>query len=143
MASPRNSPQDGQGSEWSEEAVLPHELERNAPLPAISVAMSGTQPANPTPARPTRMAVSDGHEPGFWPVRWLEVASTRGLALADQAVVSGTSFLTTVMIARWAPPDELGVYAMAISLTPRDDRVATLRDDRDDVVTPSFSRHSP
>jgi O-antigen/teichoic acid export membrane protein len=62
------------------------------------------------------MAVSDDHKLSFWSRRWLAVASTRALALADQAVVSGTSFLTTAMIARWAFPDELGIYAMAISL---------------------------
>jgi O-antigen/teichoic acid export membrane protein len=38
------------------------------------------------------------------------------LALADQAVVSGASFLTTVVIGRWCLPSELGVYSMAISL---------------------------
>jgi O-antigen/teichoic acid export membrane protein len=48
--------------------------------------------------------------------RWLTIAGTRAIALADQAVVSGTSFVTTAMIARWAFPDELGIYAMAISL---------------------------
>ena len=44
------------------------------------------------------------------------LASKHGLALIDQAVVSGTSFLTTVMIARAASADVLGVYAMALSL---------------------------
>jgi len=62
------------------------------------------------------MALSDSDKLDFLPRRWLAVASTRGLALADQAIVSGTSFLTTVMIARWAFPKELGIYAMAISL---------------------------
>jgi O-antigen/teichoic acid export membrane protein len=41
---------------------------------------------------------------------------THALALADQAVVSGASFLTTVVIARWTPPSELGVYSLGISL---------------------------
>jgi hypothetical protein len=62
------------------------------------------------------MAVSDNHKLSFWSRRWLAVASTRAPAVADQAVVSGTSFLTTAMIARWALPDDLGIYAMAISL---------------------------
>jgi O-antigen/teichoic acid export membrane protein len=39
----------------------------------------------------------------------------QALALADQAVVSGTSFLTTVVIGRFTLPSELGVYAMGLS----------------------------
>jgi O-antigen/teichoic acid export membrane protein len=38
------------------------------------------------------------------------------LALADQAVVSGASFLTTVAIGRWTFPSELGLYSIGISL---------------------------
>jgi O-antigen/teichoic acid export membrane protein len=38
------------------------------------------------------------------------------LALADQAVISGASFLTTVTIGRWCLPSELGVYLMGVSL---------------------------
>ena len=41
---------------------------------------------------------------------------THALALADQAVVSAASFLTTVMIARWTIPNELGLYSIGISL---------------------------
>jgi O-antigen/teichoic acid export membrane protein len=40
---------------------------------------------------------------------------THALALADQAVVSCTSFLTTVLIGRWSNASELGIYAIAIS----------------------------
>lgn len=122
MASPRNSPQGGQGSEWSgrmldsERATLPHGLTRNAPVAALSLGTNETHLADRTQARPTRTAIADDHKLGFWPGRGFALASKRGLALADQAVVSGTSFLTTVMIARWAFPDELGIYAMAISL---------------------------
>jgi O-antigen/teichoic acid export membrane protein len=100
----------------SEGATLPHELTSDAPVAAISLAMNDSPLAGRTPARPTRVAVSDDHELSFWSRRWLAVASTRALAVADQAVVSGTSFLTTAMIARWAFPDDLGIYAMAISL---------------------------
>jgi O-antigen/teichoic acid export membrane protein len=42
--------------------------------------------------------------------------STRMLALADQAVVSGTSFLTTVLIGRFTYPSQLGIYVLAMSL---------------------------
>jgi O-antigen/teichoic acid export membrane protein len=41
---------------------------------------------------------------------------THTLALADQAIVSGASFLTTVLIARWTFPSELGLYSTGISL---------------------------
>ena len=41
---------------------------------------------------------------------------THALALADQAVVSAASFLTTVVIARWTVPNELGLYSIGISL---------------------------
>jgi O-antigen/teichoic acid export membrane protein len=41
---------------------------------------------------------------------------THALALADQAVVSGASFLTTVVIGRWTFPSQLGVYSIGISL---------------------------
>jgi len=115
MASPRNGPQGGQGSEWSgrmldsEGLTLPHQL-TNAPVAAISA--NDTRRAGRMPARPTPFAVSDDHKLSFW----LALVRTRALALADQAVVSGTNFLTTIMIARWALPDELGIYAMAISL---------------------------
>ncbi len=38
------------------------------------------------------------------------------LSLADQAVVSGTSFFTTVMIGRLCGPGELGRYSLGLSL---------------------------
>jgi len=41
---------------------------------------------------------------------------THTLALADQAIVSGASFLTTILIARWTFPSELGLYSIGISL---------------------------
>ena len=41
---------------------------------------------------------------------------THALALVDQAVFSGTSFLTTVLVGRWTSPGELGVYSIGTSL---------------------------
>lgn len=38
------------------------------------------------------------------------------LALVDQAVVSGASFLTTILIGRFANPSELGAFAIATSV---------------------------
>jgi O-antigen/teichoic acid export membrane protein len=39
-----------------------------------------------------------------------------GLSVFDQAVVSGTSFATSVLLARWASRDELGIYYLALSV---------------------------
>src|SRR5207245_10919035 len=38
------------------------------------------------------------------------------LALIELGVVSGTSFLTTILIGRWCGASELGVYALGFSL---------------------------
>jgi hypothetical protein len=45
-----------------------------------------------------------------------EKGQTPTLALADQAVVSGASFLATVLISRWTSPSQLGLYAIGISV---------------------------
>ncbi|MGA2494106.1 MAG: hypothetical protein ABSF67_14335 [Roseiarcus sp.] len=39
------------------------------------------------------------------------------LALADQAVVSGASLLSTVAVGRWTLPSELGIYTIALSVS--------------------------
>lgn len=41
---------------------------------------------------------------------------THVLALADQAVVSGTSFLTFILVSHWTNPSQLGVYSIGISV---------------------------
>lgn len=38
------------------------------------------------------------------------------LGLLDQAIVSATSFLVTVIVGRWTDPDQLGLYALALSV---------------------------
>ena len=43
-------------------------------------------------------------------------SGAQSLALIDQAVVSGTSFLTTMLIGRWCGTGELGSYALGMSL---------------------------
>ena len=49
--------------------------------------------------------------------RLLRLATgTHALALADQAVVSGASFLTMIMIGRWTGSRELGLYAIGMSV---------------------------
>lgn len=44
------------------------------------------------------------------------VFGTHFLALVDQAVVSGTSLLSTVLVGRWTVPSELGVYTIGLSI---------------------------
>lgn len=57
---------------------------------------------------------------GAFAERWLRgsrvLSSDYALSLADQAIVSGTSFVTTVLVARYGNAGELGVYAVGISL---------------------------
>ena len=43
------------------------------------------------------------------------VSVAHASAVLDQAVVSGASFLTTIMIGRWTNPIELGLYAIGVS----------------------------
>jgi O-antigen/teichoic acid export membrane protein len=55
-------------------------------------------------------------------VRWLRqlaaspLLQKSGLSVFDQAVVSGTSFATSVLLGRCASRDELGVYYLALSV---------------------------
>lgn len=44
------------------------------------------------------------------------VFGTHVLALADQAVVSGTTLLSMVLVGRWTVPNELGVYSIGASI---------------------------
>jgi O-antigen/teichoic acid export membrane protein len=41
---------------------------------------------------------------------------THVIALADQAVVSGASFLTFIMVSHWTNPSQLGFYSIGISV---------------------------
>ena len=44
------------------------------------------------------------------------VFGTHFLALVDQAIVSGASFASMVIVARWTVPTQLGIYSIGISL---------------------------
>lgn len=44
------------------------------------------------------------------------VVPPRIVALTDQGVVSGTSFLTTILIGRWTTPSDFGIYSIGMSL---------------------------
>jgi O-antigen/teichoic acid export membrane protein len=53
---------------------------------------------------------------GLWHYVFRLVAREHFVSLIDQVVVSGTSFLSTLVIARWADLPQLGVYAVGFSL---------------------------
>ncbi len=53
---------------------------------------------------------------GAWAALCRGASGDHTLALADQIVVSGTSFLTTILIGRWCGAGELGAYALGSSL---------------------------
>src|SRR5438132_4331641 len=74
--------------------------------------------ANGKQKRRTRWWTKTGTERrlGSWS-RFFDTGSgNQALALIDQAVVSGTSFLTTILIGRWCGAGELGVYSLGFSL---------------------------
>jgi O-antigen/teichoic acid export membrane protein len=53
---------------------------------------------------------------GLWNYAFRLVAREHLLSLFNQVLVSGTSFLTTILIARWSDLRQLGVYAVGFSL---------------------------
>jgi len=61
------------------------------------------------------------------------------LALVDQGVVSGTSFLTTLSIARWSGSSQLGIYAVGMTL------LFTLLAFQDSLISQPYAiqRHYP
>ena len=70
-----------------------------------------------SPIRQERSSASQiGYLVRIWKRALGVVSREHVLSLADQAVVSGTSFLTTLLIARWSGSSQLGVYAIGITL---------------------------
>ncbi len=61
------------------------------------------------------------------------------LSIADQAVVSGTSFVTTLLVARYSDAGQLGVYAVGISV------LVSLLAFQDSLILQPYTiqRHSP
>jgi O-antigen/teichoic acid export membrane protein len=53
---------------------------------------------------------------GAWAALTRVVFGTHFLALADQAVVSGTTLLSTVLVGRFTVPSQLGIYTIALSV---------------------------
>lgn len=72
------------------------------------------------PPRPVVVAEPSGHQArergGAWAAVVRFAFGTHCLALADQAVVSGTSLLSTVLVGRWTVPSELGIYTIGLSV---------------------------
>jgi len=68
---------------------------------------------------------------------WLELlrlaSGNHALAWADQAVVSATSFLTLIMIARWTDVNQLGAYAIGASV------LALLLATQDSLITRPYA----
>jgi len=83
---------------------LQSDADRKAPLPRLNL----------------HVAESSGDEGakrgGPWTALMRVVFGTHFLALADQAVVSGASLLSTVLVGRWAVPSELGIYTIGLSV---------------------------
>lgn len=75
------------------------------------VAGRGATPIPPLAAHP---AAATGA--GAWRAAGRAMGGRGGLALADQGVVSATSFLTALLIGRVVSPAELGRYTVALSL---------------------------
>src|SRR4051794_14737588 len=61
-----------------------------------------------SPALPGRL--------GAWASHLRSASGKDVLAVLDQAVVSGTSFLTTILLWRYCGPGELGVYSLGFTL---------------------------
>ncbi|MBX9842090.1 MAG: hypothetical protein K2Z80_09825 [Xanthobacteraceae bacterium] len=55
-----------------------------------------------------------GRPIGVWV--WRIASAKPNLTIADQAIVSGTNFLTTVLIGRFAATSELGLYILGMSI---------------------------
>jgi len=52
----------------------------------------------------------------LWMHPWQLSSRHHVIALFDQAIVSGASFASTVIVARWTVPDQLGTYSIGISV---------------------------
>ncbi|WJR77321.1 polysaccharide biosynthesis C-terminal domain-containing protein [Bradyrhizobium sp. NP1] len=52
----------------------------------------------------------------LWERLWRLAFGQHMIALVDQAIVSGASFASTVIVARWTVPSQLGIYSIGISL---------------------------
>jgi O-antigen/teichoic acid export membrane protein len=78
------------------------------PYEDSNVAVVEQQPVMPTAvASPKAPALSKA-------ARW---AGKGGLAILDQALISGSNFLVSICLARWLMPEQYGSYALAFSIS--------------------------
>ena len=78
------------------------------PYEDSNVAVVEQQPVMPTAvASPQAPALSKA-------ARW---AGKGGLAILDQALISGSNFLVSICLARWLMPEQYGSYALAFSIS--------------------------
>jgi O-antigen/teichoic acid export membrane protein len=93
-------------------------LERTGGVVALEASLpgSGAPPALKEDRGVMAEAAPLGRDKGLWARLAGSASGEHTLALLDQAVVSGTSFLTTILIGRWCGAEELGIYALGFSL---------------------------
>jgi O-antigen/teichoic acid export membrane protein len=83
---------------------------------AATMQWPASRRARKPPAESADARVADAEKKGAWSSVLHIMRGAHVVALSDQAVVSGTSFLTTVLVGRWVQPSGLGAYSIAISL---------------------------
>jgi len=69
---------------------------------------------------PQNLDTTIENKPSRW-MRWAaNLANPRGrqnvLAIGDQAIISGTNFLTTIVVGRWCGPEGLGIFGLGLTL---------------------------
>ena len=72
--------------------------------------------ASPVYPGSKRESSADLEKRKLWAPVYRLLSGTHSLALVDQAVVSGVSFLTTILVGRYTDSSQLGSYAIAVSL---------------------------
>ena len=101
----------GKGGSWNRAMKGSNLVAENITIPGKT-----SPPARLTLASPGRAGAAETQKQP-WSARLLRIVpATHILAVADQAVVSGASFVTTVIIGRWTLPSEFGAYSLGISL---------------------------
>src|ERR1700680_2955699 len=106
-------------------------------LKSSTLPIAETTPASRTSAADASTGRAERR--GGWPGLLRLLSGIHFLALADQAVVSATSFLTTVLVGRYTDPSQLGAYAIAVSV------LASLFTIQGSLITLPYSiqRHRP
>jgi O-antigen/teichoic acid export membrane protein len=101
----------GGGLTWIAKDSLPITVAEPA---ASSPMLASGSIAGSVDARITRAATTDARLSALH-IAWKQW-QVDALGFLDQAVVSGTSFITTVLISHWTSPDQLGLYAIGITV---------------------------